>query len=558
VHFLPTYNISKIVSEKGIKHAVICPGSRNAPITISFARNTDIKCYSITDERSAGFIALGMAQYLQKPVALICTSGTAALNFAPAIAEAYYQQIPLLVLTADRPPELIHQRDGQAINQTEVFRNYIKKSYQLLSENSLEAENYLSRITNEAIEICNSAPKGPVHINVPIREPFYPKKKEGITFSENFRIISKFETQKTLSKAAWSELASLINQFDKKLIVAGLNNPDLGNNLSTILNQLNIPVLADITSNINCKNNITNVDVFLKESNTDKTKNLKPELLITFGREVLSKNIKNFIRKNKPQIHIHIEESESIADTYNSITHLIPLKPALFFAELINKTRILSSSEYLKLWQNNAIKADKLVDNFIKTAPYGEFKAISSILENIEEDAILHFANSMPVRYASLCNKKPYFIYSNRGTSGIDGSNSTAFGSALISEKPTYLFTGDVSFLYDRNAFWNNYLPKNLKIIISNNHGGGIFRIIDGPSVQPELDEFFETKQLFNAQYIAKEFGFEYYECKNEVEFNNELNSFLKPSEKPKIFEIFSDSKSNAAIFESFRNLPIA
>lgn len=553
MHFLPVYTISKLVSEHGIKHAVICPGSRNAPLTISFARNKNLQCYSIPDERSAAFIALGMAQYLQQPVALVCTSGTAALNFAPAIAEAYYQQIPLLVITADRPPELIHQRDGQAINQTNLYQNFVKKSYQLLPENGIDAENYINRITNEAIHICTDSPYGPVHINVPIREPFYPSKNEEIELSKNCRTIKKYPLVKTLPKLEWTELVGIIQKCTKKLIIAGLQAPEINENVSTLIGQLDIPIIADITSNIHTSNTIGKVDIILANSNSSYFKELQPDLLITIGREVLSKNVKQFIKNNKPQYHIHIEDTYTIADTYLSITHLVPLSASVFFSELTNKTKIVADKTYLEAWQNKSIKANIVFNNFIKTVPYGELKAISMLIDTIDNESVLHFANSMPVRYASYKGAYQQMVFSNRGTSGIDGSNSTAVGSALVSGKTTYLFTGDISFLYDRNAFWHNYLPKNLRIIVSNNAGGGIFRIIDGAKEQPELDDFFETKQKYNAQFIAKEFDFEYYTCTNLAELDKNIPQFIQPTDKPKIIEIFSSSVDNALIFEQFK-----
>ena len=214
----PIHNIAEICSRKNILDAILCPGSRSAALTISFVRHQNIKTYSISDERSAAFIGMGIAQQTGKTVALVCTSGTAAYNFAPAITEAFFQEIPLLILTADRPKEWIHQQDGQTIYQTEIFGKHVKKSYELPSDYSHpDAVWHIERVVNEAINLTQTFPKGPVHINVPICEPFYPNESEEIIFDKNVRIINQIQPEFTLSSETWIELMEIWNNSDKKL-----------------------------------------------------------------------------------------------------------------------------------------------------------------------------------------------------------------------------------------------------------------------------------------------------------------------------------------------------
>ncbi|HEX8545795.1 MAG TPA: 2-succinyl-5-enolpyruvyl-6-hydroxy-3-cyclohexene-1-carboxylic-acid synthase, partial [Cytophagaceae bacterium] len=220
----PIINIAEICAQKSVRSVILSPGSRCAPLTLAFVRHPDIITKTISDERSAAFIALGMALQTRQTVGLLCTSGTAGLNYSPAVAEAFCQQVPLIIFTADRPPEWIDQLDGQTIRQQNLFGRNVKASYQLpVDYNHPDAAWYIERILSEAINQAEEYPKGPVHINVPLREPLYP---ETIEFDEGVKIISTFPGKKTLSLDLQERLQTEVKSFKKILIVAGQNNPN--------------------------------------------------------------------------------------------------------------------------------------------------------------------------------------------------------------------------------------------------------------------------------------------------------------------------------------------
>jgi 2-succinyl-5-enolpyruvyl-6-hydroxy-3-cyclohexene-1-carboxylate synthase len=595
-------NIAQICASHAVKHIVLSPGSRCAPLILAFVRHPKIVTYTISDERSAGFIALGMARQLQQPVGLVCTSGSAAYNYAPAIAEAYFQQIPLLVFTADRPPEWTDQLDGQTIRQHNIYGQHVKRSFEFPAEqNHPDVLWHAARIISEAINLSTTYPYGPVHINVPIREPFYPEKDETIIFDSNIKVIRKKEGKRVLSGETLVELKQAWNGFQKKLIVCGQYPlyAEICNLLAQLSENQKIPVVADVISNQHpVKSAIRYADVMLSGKNfanpereaphrsdpylqqhksglTGAQKDevllqkLQPDLLITFGLSVISKNLKLFLRKYRPKTHWHIQPAGEVADPFQSLTEIIRVAPEVFFKESLHFAKEAPQQEsYFQTWQQEMQKAENFIKDFFEKpeilAQPGEFLAMEQVMRQIPGHASLHLANSMAVRYANLIglqdHQKNIEVVANRGTSGIDGSNSTAVGSTLVSDKLTVLLTGDMAFFYDRNAFWHNYPLPNLRIVVLNNHAGGIFRIIDGPSRQPELEEYFETRQMLNAENTARDFDMEYHHCDMKKpngldELKSVFGVFFRKSERTKILEITSDSKTNQQIFNQYKNL---
>lgn len=533
------YNTSEICRNLGVRHVVISPGSRNAPLTISFARNDQIKKWIIPDERSAGFIALGIAQTKKEPVVLVCTSGTAVLNYAPAIAEAYYREIPLIVLSADRPLELIDQRDGQTIRQFGVLKNHVKNSYQLPIATNQTAQEYLNKIV-EGVMHSQEVPLGPVHLNIPFSEPLYPAENQILKFSE---INIDYPRDKAIK-----EDIPVIDKGKKILVLIGQQNPsdhteDQLTNLAEI-----IPVLHSPLSNLAIDKGIEFADLFIKDQNE-----LRPDILITSGLSVLSKKLKNFIRKVKPDQHWHLDPAGVAVDTYGS-------NPSILRTTIENVCDKLIESEpdkaYLAEWKNLDQEAFLTRAKFLDSVDYSELYATSVILNDIPTDSILHLGNSMPVRYAEILEvPKGVEVYSNRGTSGIDGVTSTAVGTALANpNRLNVLIIGDLSFLYDRNAFFHNYQVPNLRIVVMNNAGGGIFRLIDGPSRQPELEEYFETRHNFSAKSTCLENNLEYQEVGDKETLSKNLEEFFASSGKSKLIEIHTDPEINQRVYREFRN----
>nr|WKN37645.1 2-succinyl-5-enolpyruvyl-6-hydroxy-3-cyclohexene-1-carboxylic-acid synthase [Tunicatimonas sp. TK19036] len=552
----------------GIQKAVISPGSRNAPLTIALVRHPDIQTYTISDERSAAFIGLGIARQLLAPVALVCTSGSAAYNYAPAVAEAYFQQIPLIIFTADRPPEWIDQLDGQTIRQRGIYGKHVKESYELPVGQTEADLWHAGRLVAEAINLSKSVPYGPVHVNVPIREPFYPEEGEELHFDSEVKVIRTVLEKTVLSSETVQQLYSEWNKHERKLIVVGQQplQPALATTIENVSQKHQIPVVADIITNQHPVNEaIRHADTFLTLKDEKIASELRPDLLITFGLSVISKNLKLFLRKHRPKEHWHIQPSGQAADTFQSLSHVLPTDPATFFQQIEDWEASGDASEFYQSWITQEQHATERINNFFKsvTSPYSEFQAVFTILKSLPNQVNLHLANSMAVRYANLIGlsekQGQVEVWANRGTSGIDGSNSTAVGAALASDRLNVLITGDLAFFYDRNAFWHNYPLPNLRIILLNNHAGGIFRMIDGPSRQPELEEYFETKQQLEAENTARDFGMEYqrldFTSSSAIQKLNALlpGFFHDHSDHVKIVEIVTDSAANASVFRQFK-----
>lgn len=556
----PIISIPEILYNKGIRHAIISPGSRSAPLTLSFARYEKIKTKVIVDERSAGYIALGIAQQTKKPVVLICTSGTAVLNYAPAIAEAYYQKIPLLVLTADRPPELIDQFENQTIRQKNIYTNYCVKSFETpASFDHIDTINHLERIFSEAYNIAIYPQKGPVHINIPLREPIYPKEPNKIfDYSKKHKLIEFEIPELAPSKKTLIELKEKWSKYNKKLILVGQHyNDNLNNSIKKLEKDPSCVVISDITANIYLnKDEQIFSDILLSTKNEELKKSLQPDLLVTYGDTIVSKSTKMFLKTYKSKEHWHIQTDNFFGDPFQTLTKIITADPEKVFNSLAS---IKNHFDYKKNWLDSNEKVKTKLINFMEKAPYSDFKVIFELLKLIPDNSILHLGNSTPIRYVSYLSrffsKKNIKAFSNRGTSGIDGTVSTAVGSALASEKINTLIVGDLSFFYDRNALWNNEDLKNLRIIVMNNHGGEIFRMLESSGSLPELKEYFETTNNLSIKNTVKDSNLTYSQIKDENEIEKKLPSFFKKSTKGKILEVELDSVSSIEVFKAFKKL---
>lgn len=553
-------NIAEICARKDVRNVVLSPGSRCAPLSLSFLRHPEIKCITITDERSAAFTALGIAQQTGLPVALVCTSGTAVLNYAPAITEAFYQKIPLIIFTADRPPEWIDQFDNQSIRQNDIYEKHVLGSFEMpVSTHDSDSKWHCRRIVSEAINLAVYPVKGPVHINVPLREPLYPENPfQEFSNDKNIKIIESIPVTNIINDDLWNDLLNIWEKSKKILIFAGMGNfnPKINDSITKIQKNNNVVVISDISSNIHDVQNIHHSDMIFGTNLSE----LKPDLLITFGGPSVSKYARMFLRNNKPVEHWHIQESGLYGDTFQSLSKIIHVSPE-YFLEKVSSHTYITKTNYSSIWEDLERKASSAMYEFISGSEFNEFRVVYEILKKLPENSLLQLGNSMPVRYANYLSMSSDFISkgicvnSNRGTSGIDGTVSTASGAAIATGKITTLITGDLAFFYDRNGLWNNFLSENLRIIILNNHGGGIFRILDGSGKLPELEKYFETVNNLNAKNTAQDFNLEYYKSDNISSLLNNLDRFFESSEKPKILEIETDSKTNADFFKEFKKL---
>lgn len=540
--------IGEVLYRYGITDFILSPGSRNAPLTIHFTNHQEYTCYSIVDERSAAFFALGMAQSKKKPVAICCTSGTASANYYPAIIEAFYQNIPIVVLTADRPENYVDIFDGQTIRQKNMYSNHIYGSYQLSESESEESitQNFLD--LKKALNTC-VLKSGPIHINIPFSEPLY---------EQTDQIEISFEKltlpEKNYNSDKYKPLFSTWNNFSKKMILVGMQQPnsELNKLLEKLAEREDTIILTEVTSNLNSSKFYPNIDRYMFPFGEEALDDYKPELLLTIGQNIVSKKIKDFLRKSKLKAHWHLDEYWH-PDTYFSLTEKIEENPVIFLKELVKIPPVASS--YSLLWKQLKDERQLRHNDFIKNLPFSDLRVIKTLDEKIPDSYNLQISNSSMIRYAQLFNfNSKNKIFCNRGASGIDGATSTAVGFAVADSHPTLLITGDIGFFYDSNALWNKYIPNTFRIILVNNGGGDIFKIIPGPDSSNSLEEYFVSRHNRTARLMAQEYNFEYIQAHNQEELLKQLDSFFLCSEKPKLLEINTVNHPNSRILREYFN----
>ena len=527
-----------------IQTVVISPGSRNAPLTIGFSNHEDFETLSIVDERCAAFFALGIAQQTQKPVAIVCTSGSALLNYYPAIAEAYYSQIPLVVISADRPAHLIDIGDGQTIRQENVFQNHILHSANL---KEFDTENTI-RILSKAFSLLRQV-KGPIHINAPFNEPLY----ETVAAMNDFQfMVEKSASEDTID---YENLASQWNSAKKKMILVGVHSPNAALEilLDKVADDPSVLVFTETTSNLYNKRFVNSIDNLIFNLTEEEFTSLQPDILLTFGGMIVSKKIKKFLRDYSPKEHWHVNELRAF-DTYHVLSKHLKIDSHTFFKHFCELVDYDNKSTYESTWTHYKQCIREKHNHYIKTAPYSDLKVFEQVLKVIPDFSEVQFSNSAIIRYSQLFEMNSTItVFCNRGTSGIDGSTSTALGAAYATQKPTTLITGDLSFFYDSNALWNNYIPTDVRIIIINNSGGGIFKIIAGPKKSTAL-KYFETPHCLTAEHLCVMFGFEYSTAHNLKTLAEEVVGFYDKSDKPKVLEVFTPSDQNDLVLKEYIN----
>ncbi|MHC5201809.1 2-succinyl-5-enolpyruvyl-6-hydroxy-3-cyclohexene-1-carboxylic-acid synthase [Myroides sp. LJL119] len=538
-------SIIQICKAKNIQNIIISPGSRNAPLTIGFASDPFFTCYSIADERCAGFFAMGMAQQTQQPTALVCTSGSAVLNYYPSVAEAFYSQIPLLVISADRPLNKIDIGDGQTIRQVDVFSNHIVYSANLQQQAS---ENN-DILINNAINAC-IAQKGPAHINAPFEEPLY-QTTEHLSVNPtliNPQIIDPFIIDYQAYGQKWSKAS-------KKLILVGVNNPGVLTQqvIDALTKDPSVVVLTESTSNLHNPSFIDNIDRFVNKFSLQQVLEFQPDILITFGGMVISKHIKKLLRQYQPQEHWHIDMLRHY-NTYDCLTSKVLDTPDRFFSNMTCLYPTDIKSNY-KDWATGIDhQKNELQNQFLDQTPWCDLKAMQIILESLPENCITQLSNSSVIRYAQLFQSKSSIsVFCNRGTSGIDGCSSTAIGASVAKkDKQVVLISGDVSFLYDSNALWNNYIPTSFRAIVLNNQGGSIFRFLPGHKNTPLFNTYFETTHQLGVEHLANMYGLTYLKAANQQELKQCLEEFYSDSSKPGILEVFTPLELNDQILKQY------
>ena len=543
-------NIPEICTQLGVKNVIIAPGSRNAPLIFAFTAQHNINCLSITDERSAAYFALGMSQQSGEPIALVCTSGTAVLNFAPAIAEAYYQNIPLIVFTADRPSEMIDQADGQTLRQNNIFSNYIKAAFELPVDTEKKQDLLFSdRLVSQAIDTALSYPKGPVQINVPLREPIYVPIPE---IHSEPKIIRSLPQNTALSPESLEKLRTNWTSYKRKMIVVGVfaqNEP-----LNTLLQQLakepDLVVVAENLSNIAGENIITQAESFFSRINSlENSHEFAPDLLITIGHSVICKQLKLFLRSHQASVQWQIESTLPYVDTYQSLTSILPGSATDILSKMPTG---VTKSDYTLKCRAEIEQIRILHKEFVSKTELSDMTVMAEILRQTRPDTVLQLANSTSVRWMQLFETRADLTYyCNRGTSGIDGSLSTAAGFAYNSARNVLFVTGDVSFIYDSNGLWNNYTGKNLKIIVLNNNGGNIFRFIGDKELMKNNLHFFTTPHQVQIKLLVEAYGVDYLNCNEAADLSGKIEQLLN-SANATVLEVFTDSELNTENYKKY------
>ena len=538
-------SITDLCFKKNIKNIVISPGSRNAPLTLGFNLNPYFKTYSVVDERAAAFFALGIAQQVKFPVVLVCTSGSALLNYYPAISEAYYSNIPLVILSADRPERLLNIGDGQTINQKNVFDKNIG-----YSENLNQNDNYYLNLfglrdnnqdkINKALNFSIEK-QTPVHINIPFSEPLYE-----ITNSLSVNTINKLPG---LNNQNIKNISSFRNKWQnsiKKIILIGVSSPDIlcKKSIDLLASDSSLLVLTENTSNVYHPSFCNKIDQLIAPLTNKELKEFRPEILITIGGMIISKKIKAIFRDNKPKEHWHIGIHDA-NDTFFCLTKHFKTIPNNIISKLYENFND-NGTDYHNKWDLIISKRKEKHKKYLSELIYCDFKVFDYVLKSIPSNSMLQVSNSSAIRYTQLFDiDSSINVFCNRGTSGIDGSTSTAIGAASVFKGNTVFITGDLSFFYDSNALWNNFIPTSFRIILINNKGGGIFKILTKDNNTELFKKFFETKHDLYAKDLCNMYGFEYFMSDDEDKLKNVLNDFYNQSEKPRLLEVITDNDYN-------------
>lgn len=522
----------------GIQQVVLSPGSRNAPLIHNFTQDPFFTTHLVVDERNAAFFAIGIIQKTESPVAVCCTSGTALLNYAPAVAEAYYANLPLVVISADRAPEWIGQMDGQTIPQQTALAGIVKKHVQI-PEITTEADHWhANRLLNEALIAVAAEQPGPVHINVPISEPLF-------DFSApELPEVRKIHFHQAVKSVGGGSFAGIFQESERVMIVVGqlFPWPELEEVLELLAGEKHCVVLAEHLSNLHSSRFITNFDTMLG-ARRDENEAFAPDLLITFGGHIVSKRLKHFIRQNHPAHHWHIGQNPEVKDLFQSLTNIIEADVLPFLKGLLSTSGTRNGAEFFDLWKSASAQIAEPGDDL----PFSDMVLMGQFLKCLPPFSSLHLANSSAVRNAQFfkidCSIP---VYCNRGTNGIESSLPSAIGYASVSEELTFLVIGDLSFFYTVGALWNIGNLKNLRILLTNNGGGSIFHLLPGMDKSPALPQYIGAGHSSNALMWAAAAGLSYLTARNIGELNLVLPEFVSAeSDKPIIFEVFTHIEAN-------------
>jgi len=574
--------LTALLVAHGIHHAVVCPGSRNAPIVHNLNECPDIQCWPVTDERSAAFFALGMAQATDEPVVVCVTSGTALLNLLPAVAEAHYQHRPLVVVSADRPAEWIDQLDGQTLKQPGALEPWVAKSVSLPmvegpagSNRAMEEERWhCNRLVNEALIEATGDSRACVHINVPIREPLFSFTTPALPAE---RIIHRYSPMADYDCLCAELLGDLFSSRRPMLVFGQMGRNSFSHGVADFLFSHVTTIheaLADFPS-------VCHIDEVLacgeRDSDCQCPDSLLPDFVLYVGDAIVSKRLKRFLRRAKDARFWRVNSTGQVEDTFQNVRGIMVGDPEFVIESLSRKlSRFYNDgndgvtrwqTEYRRLWLKLLRGAAQRADAFIP--PYSQMAAVRLLEQgcgncakrepSAGEPAVrFHYANSSAIRLANIYAH--HHVCCNRGVNGIEGSLSTAVGytvacnsnPASVAPTVVYCVIGDLSFFYDQNALWNKNLRRNLRILLLNNGKGGIFSRLPGLGASAASDSLVAGSHDTSAKGVCMQFGVEYRSASDQKTLEKEMTWFISnDNDCVRLLEVFTDvDDDNRAILE--------
>lgn len=539
--------IVALMKKYNIRNIVLSAGTRHTPLVYSVEHDDYFNCYSVVDERSASFFAIGMIEELQEPVAICCTSGTAACNYVSAANEAFFQQLPLLILTADRNPYYMFQQEEQMVPQISLFKDVCKKEVTLPIVRDEKDFWYCSRLVNEALLELEHREKGPVHINFPI-ENDYPEKQVIVKFETDslpeIRKIERFTLQDEEEK--WRKRAEQIK--DKKILIFyGQHGPISDGEkeqLEDFCSKYNCFISADLLSNLHTKYAF---NTFAIVKYAELPRELRPDIIITMNGHTVSE-LKTKMKYFSNYEHWHVSSEGKVSDPFKCLPDIFECSPFTFFGKMAEYRKSECNHSYLEGWKEYLTKIEQDGGLMECEIGYSSVYATQQYMKKIPQNSLFHIANSNSVRIANYFSiPESVTVYGNRGAHGIDGSMSAFIGQAHVSGKLSFLLIGDLSFFYDMNSLWNAYVGNNIRILVCNNSGGAIFHTYPNTRNVPTLDQHIAAEHHTSIRAWAEGQGFIYMCAVNKEEFDKALPMLMKEqSDKPIILEAFTDKDIDA------------
>ena len=552
--------LTSLLLEYGVSDAVVCPGSRNAPIVHNLSVCEAIRCRPVTDERSAAFYALGLAIATRRPTVVCVTSGSALLNVTPAVAEAAYQHVPLVVISADRPQQWIDQLDGQTIPQSDALGRFVRKAVQLPEPHNDEERWLCRRLVNEAMHLATCRQGAPVHINVPISEPLFEFSTEQLPQLSRFNNIKR-----AAINDASMDMPDAFHEAKRPMIVIGqLAHGTVSHETIRSLSEKYVVMSEPLSSPSYMTIHFDEAIRYIVSDNSsinddedDKTA-YYPDYVIYVGDTLVSKPARRFLRNAKAPSCLITPDAADIHDPLMTLTDIVECDSDSINALLASLCETPDTDERCRFhdrWQSFldacAAHADAYAPEYSQMATVKYFE---EQLADLDIDICVHYANSSAVRLA--CIYAQHYVWCNRGVNGIEGSLSTAAGFSLATHDMTVCVIGDLSFFYDQNALWNSNLRGNLRIILLNNRGGGIFRQLPGLSDSPAADDLVMASHENTAQGICTQNDIGYMSAKNMDEMQIGIVTLLtRESERPMLLEVFTDSNDDVKALEKYFKL---